>query len=466
MLSSTLYLIFWGPERSFPASYTAPIVQFAKDLQADQALRTDEFSITELYANKEGEHITGKVALGGELFDTTPYPAPDTAGGCEAAECVTDSQIQTEIMSQIYAHGWPSGTSQALQTQYLIYTPPGVSVCIRSGSCTMSFSGFPPHGFCAYHSEIMRGIRLEDAATYSVLPDVPICDPGQTPAGVDGTLDSEMHEIVESATDPMPGSGYVDENGREIADKCVYPAVDTFPAIFGTVLGGSISAGTAFNELIGGHGYYTQAIWSNTGGCVARIGPTPSFATPTSIYVEQPTSFNASRSYDLSAPISAYEWDYGDGSPREITSSASATHVYLQPGAYQVSLTVSDSTGPANASTQTQRVTVETAPPSTPTEPTEDTLPSPSEGAGSPGSSTPGPNSNPPSEASETTSTVGKTSTKPKPPALTRAKKLARALRACRKLQKHKRPRCIAAAKKRFGPRHKRARRASSPTRT
>jgi PKD domain-containing protein len=444
MLSSTLYLIFWDPEGRFSPSYTAPIVQFAEDLQADQGLTTDEFSLTELYANAKEEHITGKVTLGGEALDTTPYPAPDKADGCQAVGCLTDPQIQSEIMSQIYEHGWPSGSSAALQTQYLLYTPSHVSVCLGSGSCTTSF----PKGFCAYHGEISRGIRIEDAATYSVLPYVPICDPGEAPLGVDGTLDSEMHEIVESATDPQPGSGYVDENGREIADKCVYPAVSRFPAVFGTILGGSFSEGTAYNELIGGHAYYTQAIWSNARGCVARIGPTPSFATPGNDYVDQPTSFNASGSYDLSGPMATYEWNYGDGSPTETTTSPTITHVYLKTGAYLVSLTLSDESGPTNASTQTQQVTIGTEPP--PPEPSPET-------GNSPGSESPS------GEPSGTTSTnPAPSSTGPEPPApnkpagLTRRQKLARALKACHRFEKQKRrQRCISAAKKRFGPKRK-----------
>lgn len=456
MLSSALYLIFWGPGGSFPASYTAPIVQFAKDLQADEALTTDELSIIELYANGKGEHITGEVTFGGAAFDTTPYPAPEKAGGCEAADCLTDLQIQNEILSQISAHGWPSGASQALETQYLLYTPSGVSVCLSSSLCTTpSFADSLPHGMCAYHGEITRGFRVEDIATYDVLPDVPICDPGEAPSGVDGTIDSEMHEVVEAATDPMVGGGYMDENSREIADKCVYPAVSTFPAVFGTVLGGSFSEGTAFNELINGHTYYTQAIWSNARGCVARVGPTPSFTTTGNDYVDQPTSFDASRSYDLSGPITTYEWSYGDGSPTETTSSASATHVYLKTGTYQVSLTVSDESGSANASTQTRQVTIGTELPPNEPSPESGNGPSPESPSREPGGPAGTTSTNPPPPSTDPQSPARK----PKPPALTRKQKLARALEACQRLEKHKRRRCIAVAKKRFGPKRKHRRR-------
>ncbi|MGH2834150.1 MAG: PKD domain-containing protein, partial [Solirubrobacteraceae bacterium] len=68
--------------------------------------------------------------------------------------------------------------------------------------------------------------------------------------------------------------------------------------------------------------------------------------------------FNGSSSYDISEPISTYEWNYGDGSPPETTTGATPTHYYIAPGTYQVSLTVSDSSGSADASTQMLPITV------------------------------------------------------------------------------------------------------------
>ena len=89
-----------------------------------------------------------------------------------------------------------------------LYTPKGVACC-EFGECA-------PELFCAYHGEITKIGAEKKVAVYSVLPYVPECDSGQAPVGVggnkdaDGTLDSEIHEIVESATDPDPPSGYTD----------------------------------------------------------------------------------------------------------------------------------------------------------------------------------------------------------------------------------------------------------------
>jgi PKD repeat protein len=383
MLSSKLYLIFWGPEGSFPSSYTTPIIQYAHDLQSDQSLTTDEFSVAEQYTNGEGTHISSKVEFGGDVFDPTPYPALETSEGCTKAlePCVTDKQIQTEILAQIEANsGWQTDPASAPEAQYLVYTPKGVSTCdgIYNGlhECSTNV-------YCAYHSQITKIGPSERVATYSDLPYVHECDSEQAPSGVggnadaDGTLDSEIHELVESATDPSESTGYTDSSGYEVADKCVETETGLLnpPETYGAPLGGSLSAFTAFNQLIGGHSYYTQQIWSNAptktpasteaAGCVARIGPTPVFTASASAQTGVPVSFDASGSYDIGAPVTGYAWDYGDGSPIDTTSGEKASHIYTKAGTYQVSLTVTDGSGSADASTQTVPITVALTPPPT-----------------------------------------------------------------------------------------------------
>jgi PKD repeat protein len=374
MLSSTLYLIFWEQKAGeFASDYTEPIVQYAKDLQAEEAHTTDEFSVAEQYTNKEKKPITGKVEFGGDVTVTASYPPLEEGEGCTKAKapCVTDHQIREEILEQIEANHWPTDLASAPEAQYLLYTPKGVASC--------EFDECSAEVFCAYHSEITEIGPEKRVAVYSYLPYVPECDSEQAPAGVngnkdaDGTLDSEIHEIVESATDPEPPTGYTDEHGEEeVADKCTYPISEEQPEIYGTPLGGSLTEDTAFNQLINGHSYYTQQIWSNAptvtptpakvgepAGCSARIGPTPSFTAPaTGDETGHAITFDGSASYDISSAITKYEWNFGDGSPVNTTAGATPTHYYLAPGAYQVSLTVSDSAGSVDASTQTLPITI------------------------------------------------------------------------------------------------------------
>ncbi len=70
-----------------------------------------------------------------------------------------------------------------------------------------------------------------------------------------------------------------------------------------------------------------------------------------------------------------------------------------------------------------------------------------------------------PGNTAETEVHSSKTTIKPKP--LTRAQKLALALKACRKLKhKHKRKACERKARKRYGPKHKRVAKKTRASRT
>jgi hypothetical protein len=75
MLKSKLYLIFWEQKvGEFASDYTEPIIQYAKDLQAEDTHTTDEFSVAKQYTNKAGQPITGEIEFGGEEFAIGAYP--------------------------------------------------------------------------------------------------------------------------------------------------------------------------------------------------------------------------------------------------------------------------------------------------------------------------------------------------------------------------------------------------------
>jgi hypothetical protein len=365
MLSNKLYLIFWGASGSFAPSYSGPIIQWAKDLAADHAKTSNEFSVSELYYQGTSTHhlITNNISFGGSVFDTTAYPGLDTGGGCDAghAPCVTDSQMQDEIINVINSQGWPTDPASAPEAQYLVFTPHGVSSCDPTGSCT-----FSADGYCAYHGQV--SLAGNQVATYANMPYESGCDSGQAPSGTqgnvdaDGTLDSAIHEITESATDPA-GTGWTDSGGEEIGDKCTNPVVTSRTDIYGTLLGGTLANRTAYNQLINGHAYYTQMLWANNptktpvtsaaAGCVQRIGPSPSFSMSASPHHGVSVTFNGKASTDIEHAITSYSWNFGDGTTG---SGATVAHTFTETGTFTVRMAVSDGLG--SATTQVRSITV------------------------------------------------------------------------------------------------------------
>ena len=281
-----------------------------------------------------------------------------------------DGQLQTEIKTEISANKWPIDAAGAPEAQYIVLSPNGVDGCIDSDPADCTYQG----GYCGYHGQISP--TSSTIAIYTNLPYESGCDSGQAPSGVqgnadtDGSLDTLIHEVAESATDPENGDGYTDSEGNEIGDKCDGQSVSMSQSqIYGTPLGGSVSAFTAFNQLINAHSYYTQTLWSNestktpgstaaVNGCAQRLGPSPSFTAPSTITTGTAATFTGTGSYDLEAPITAYTWNFGDGSPALRTTSAKPTHIYDKAGTYIVTLTVADATGAANRSTQSLSVKV------------------------------------------------------------------------------------------------------------
>jgi hypothetical protein len=100
---------------------------------------------------------------------------------------------------------------------------------------------------------------------YAVMPDplVEAVPPaGSDPQGnaeAESTLDVVVHEVAEGVTDPT-GTGWMDPNGFEVGDRCELGPQEGTPLGYGP-------NGSPYNELINGHGYLLQTMWSdrNTG---------------------------------------------------------------------------------------------------------------------------------------------------------------------------------------------------------
>jgi len=84
-------------------------------------------------------------------------------------------------------------------------------------------------------------------------------------------------------------------------------------------------------------------------------GPTAAFsASTTTPELGQPVTFEGGESQDSDGSITAYEWNFGDGSPG--VSGAAATHAYAAFGTYTVTLRVTDKSGQIATATRVVEV--------------------------------------------------------------------------------------------------------------
>jgi hypothetical protein len=335
MSANTNYAIYWTPPGAptFPADYEAGIDRYLEDLAHDSGGHENVDSVSAQY-NDTSAYAAYDSHFGGAILDTDPYPV----NGCaEAAICLSDAQIRAELSAYVTTHGLPAD----LTHEYFLLTPPGVGSCFE-GSCS---AGTPHPGFCAYHASLAL------PAGELIYANVPylagsVCDDGNHPNGTsaDVSISSLSHEHNESLTDPEPNTAWTDwatgeTTGFEGADKCrVFEAAREFGTSLGTAPNGA-----SYNQLINGHEYWTQQEWSNEGhSCMQRLtlsGGQP-FASFTSKYLSgSQATLDASAS---SAPggISAFEWQFNDGSAPVESTVPTTSHVFPSQGVYDVALTV------------------------------------------------------------------------------------------------------------------------------
>ncbi len=170
---------------------------------------------------------------------------------------MNDRQLRAELVQGIAAEHLPTG----LLAFYPVFFPPQVETQDLDGSNS-------DDTYCGYHRNIGTG-----AATilYGNEPYEPSgCDAGQAPNGdpiVEGAIGTLSHEILEAMTDPADPPAWLDRSGDEIGDICA--------DYFGTSLGStdpSDPAHTQYNQVINGHKYYTQTMFSNTAFAKFGVG--------------------------------------------------------------------------------------------------------------------------------------------------------------------------------------------------
>jgi hypothetical protein len=330
--SSGVFAIFWvPPSYALPNGYQSTVTQYITDIAHDSFLTTNGLSVdTQYYDVTKGvkKFVSYSVVNRGSNLDTNAFPKSgcpnyvlDSKAGTKSKACLTDAQIQKEVKSVIAAHSLPTG----IDNEYFVFTPPGVATC-KTAKPSKSRGCFDPiqqDGYCAYHSHLTTSGH---AVLYDVLPyedPTGVCWSGQSPNGnaADSVVNTASHEQNESITDPL-GTGWYDSAGNEIGDKC--------HLVFGSKIS-STSTGM-YNEVINGHGYWLQEIWSNRAhACVQRNTypqPNASFAfTPKTPVHGKKVSF-ASNVSEPGEKTFSYRWTFPDGG---VASAKNPTHKFAKP---------------------------------------------------------------------------------------------------------------------------------------
>ena len=272
MPSNTDYMFLWSPQglSAYPDGFVFGIARYFRDLAHDNGGNQNVDSVGPQYNDLTGAVANYDVRFGGVLIDRHPYPASQCPTNATVTNCLTDPQIQQELVSFITAHHLPTDLSH----EYYLLTPPHVASCF-SGNPATNFDGcsadFPrPVGqFCAYH----QNTATPTMVFYANMPfdaTNPRCQDGNYPNGLisDGEINGGLsHEHMESVTDPIPNDAWTNGagalQGSEVGDQCNRNR--------GTPLG-TAPNGSPYNQVINGHFYWYQQEWSNlTHSCVQRL---------------------------------------------------------------------------------------------------------------------------------------------------------------------------------------------------
>ena len=264
MQTAQIYNIFWAPpklQNGTAAVMTAHYEAVTNSMSADYVGHTISSNNTQYYQKVSTivTDISGLTTLpggsagsfGGSYVDVNPFPASQCTDTATPGNCVTDAQMQTEIKRVMKLKGWTGGLNKI----YMMYTAKGEGSCFAGTGCAYT-------DYCGYHGNI--GLN-SSAIIYVNMPyGDPGCSNGKSPNNdpdADSAADTATHEISESITDPVNGTGWTDASGNEIGDKC------------NTSYGAFNYDGGKANQYWNGHYWDTQEEWDNHTGACAQVGP-------------------------------------------------------------------------------------------------------------------------------------------------------------------------------------------------
>jgi hypothetical protein len=345
MPSNTNYMFLWSPNglSAYPPEYVRGVARYFRDLAHDSGGNQNVDSIAPQYNDLTGASPNYDVTFGGVLLDTHPYPASQCPVNAPVVACLTDAQIQQELVNFVTRHHLKTDLSH----EYFLMTPPHVEGCFSNdptqgfGGCSAGIVPDTLAAYCAYHGNTVLPTMLFygndpfDAGNRH-------CDDGNHPNGIsDGVIVGGLsHEHVESITDPIPNDAWTNGSGQfqglEVGDQCNRSN--------GTPLG-TAPNGAKYNQVINGHLYWYQQEWSNLGHtCLQRLtlpDTLPTARERVTAGSGLDMTFDATGS---TAPggVADFSWQFNDSFAAQTVeqTTPTITHTFPAAGAYSTGLAV------------------------------------------------------------------------------------------------------------------------------
>lgn len=265
-----IFNIFWKPAKlqtGAVANMSTHYMSVANGLAIDYAGHDISSNNTQYFQNINSvvTYVSGLAAAGsaagsygGGFLDVAAFPVSGCSSSATPGNCITDTQLQTELKRVMALKGWTGGNNKI----YMIYTAQGEGSCFSStgGSNNCAYTGY-----CAYHSSMTVN---STTVIYGNEPyGVPAnCQVSGTPSptgdpAADTAATAASHEITEAISDPLGGSGWTDSAGYEIGDICAYD------------YGANTYDNGKANQYWNGRYYELQREWDNHANACVQTGP-------------------------------------------------------------------------------------------------------------------------------------------------------------------------------------------------
>jgi len=135
---------------------------------------------------------------------------------------------QSDMWAIAHAVASKSGYGSGDGKIYHIFLPKGIDTCFDQSTSCYSPDNNNHFDFCAYHGWVTFsdiGLVLFTVQPYQLVPGCEVATPSPNGQLADSTNSVLSHELFETITDPIVGSGYLnridlDLRGYEIGDEC------------------------------------------------------------------------------------------------------------------------------------------------------------------------------------------------------------------------------------------------------